>query len=41
VNELKIIEKLALKPANIHDSRIDLSIPRILCYRYKGYFGSG
>ena len=40
VNELKIIEKLAVTPANIHDSQIDLSIPGIICYRDKGYFGS-
>ena len=40
VNEMKIIEKLAVTPANVHDSRIDLSIPGIVCYRDKGYFGS-
>ena len=40
VNEIKIIEKLAVTPANIHDSQIDLSIPGIICYRDKGYFGS-
>ena len=40
VNEIKIIEKLAVTPANIHDSKIDLSIPGIICYRDKGYFGS-
>ena len=40
VNEMKIIEKLAVTPANIHDSKIDLSIPGIICYRDKGYFGS-
>ena len=40
VNEMKIIEKLAVTPANVHDSQIDLSIPGIVCYRDKGYFGS-
>ena len=40
VNEIKIVEKLAVTPANIHDSKIDLSIPGIICYRDKGYFGS-
>ena len=40
VNEMKIIEKLAVTPANVHDSQIDLSIPGIICYRDKGYFGS-
>ncbi|MGP6240434.1 transposase [Cuniculiplasma sp. SKW4] len=40
VNEIKIIEKLSVTPANIHDSQIDLSIPGIICYRDKGYFGS-
>jgi len=40
VNEIKIIEKLSLTPANVHDSKIDLSIPGIICYRDKGYFGS-
>ena len=40
MNEIKIIEKLSLTPANVHDSKIDLSIPGIICYRYKGYFGS-
>jgi len=40
VNEMKIIEKLSVTPANVHDSKIDLSIPRIVCYRDKGYFGS-
>ena len=40
VNEIKIIEKLSVTPANVHDSRIDLSIPGIICYRDKGYFGS-
>ena len=33
VNEIKIIEKLSITPANVHDSRIDLSIPGIICYR--------
>ncbi|CAC11523.1 hypothetical protein [Thermoplasma acidophilum] len=37
---MKIIEKLAVTPANIHDAKIDLSIPGIICYRDKGYFGS-
>lgn len=40
MNEIKIIDKLAVTPANIHDSQIDLSIPGIICYRDKGYFGS-
>ncbi|MCL4314232.1 MAG: transposase [Candidatus Thermoplasmatota archaeon] len=40
VNEMKIIEKLAVTPANVHDSQIDLSIPGIICYRDRGYFGS-
>ena len=33
VNEIKIIGKLSVTPASIHDSRIDLSIPGIICYR--------
>ncbi|MDS0257005.1 IS5 family transposase [Thermoplasmatales archaeon AK] len=36
----KNIEKLSVTPANVHDSMIDLSIPGIVCYRDKGYFGS-
>ena len=40
VNEIKIIEKLSITPANVHDSQIDLSLPGIICYRDKGYFGS-
>ena len=40
VNEIKIIERLSFTPANVHDSIIDLSIPGIVCYRDKGYFGS-
>jgi IS5 family transposase len=40
VNEINIIVKVAATPANIHDSQIDLTIPRIICYRDKGYFGS-
>ena len=40
VNEIKIIEKLSLTPASVHDSKIDLSIPGIICYRDKGYFGA-
>jgi IS5 family transposase len=40
VNEIKIIEKLTVTPANVHDSKIYLSIPGIVCYRDKGYFGS-
>jgi IS5 family transposase len=40
VNEIKIIEKLSVTPANVHYSQIDLSIPGIICYRDKGYFGS-
>ena len=39
-NEIKIMEKLSVTPANLHDSQIDLSIPGIVCYRDKGYFGS-
>ncbi|MCL4451968.1 MAG: transposase [Candidatus Thermoplasmatota archaeon] len=40
MNEVKIIEKLSVTPANVHDSQIDLSLPGIICYRDKGYFGS-
>ena len=40
VNEIKIIEKLSVTLANVHDSQIDLSISGIICYRDKGYFGS-
>ena len=40
VNEIKIIEKLSVTTANVHDSQIDLSIPGIICYGDKGYFGS-
>ena len=40
VNEIKIIEKLSLKPVNAHDSQIDLSFPGITCYRDEEYFGS-
>ena len=40
VNEIKIIEKLSVTPANVHDSMIDLSIPGIVYYRDNGYFGS-
>ena len=40
VNEMKIIERLAVTPANVHDPQIDLGIPGIVCYRDKGYFGS-
>lgn len=36
----KIIEKLAVTTASTHDSQIDLSLPGIICYRDKGYFGS-
>ena len=32
--------RLAVTPANVHDSQIDLSLPGIICYRDKGYFGS-
>ena len=31
VNELKIIEKLSVTPAGVHDSQIDLSLPDIVC----------
>jgi IS5 family transposase len=41
VNEIRIIWKLSVTPANVHDSRIDLNIPGTVCYRDKGYFGSG
>ena len=40
VNEIRIIEKLSVTPANVHYSQIDLSIPGTICYRDKGYFGS-
>ncbi len=40
VNEIKITEKLSVTTVNVHDSQIDLSIPGIICYRDKGYFGS-
>ncbi len=40
VNEIKIIEKLSVTSANVHDSQIDLSIPGIICYRDMRYFGS-
>ena len=30
VNEIRIIEKLSVSPANVHDSQIDLSIPGIV-----------
>ena len=40
VNRIKIIEKLSVTPANVHDSQIDLSLPGIICYRDKGYFRS-
>ena len=35
VNEIRVIEKLSVTPANIHDSQTDLSIPGIVCYRDK------
>ena len=38
VNAIKIIEKLSVTPANAHDSRIDPSIPGIICHKDKGYF---
>ena len=40
VNEIKIIEKLSLTPANAHDSQIDLSFLGITYYRDKEYLGS-
>ena len=40
VDEIKIIEKLSVTTSNVNDSQIDLSIPGIICYRDKGYFGS-
>lgn len=39
-NEIKIIEKLSVTPANVHDSQIDLSIPGMVEYKDKGYFCS-
>ncbi len=39
-NEIKILEKLSVTPANVHDSQIVLSLPGVVCYRDKGYFGS-
>ena len=39
-DEIKIIEKLSVTPANVHDSKIDPSLPGIRCYRDKGYLGS-
>ncbi len=39
-NGIKIMEKLSVTPANVHDSRIDLSLPGVVCYRGKGYFCS-
>ena len=41
VNEIKILERMSVTPANVHDSQIDLSNPGIVVYRDKGYFGSG
>ena len=40
MNEIKIIEKLSVTLANVHDSPIDLSFLGITCYRDKEYFGS-
>jgi IS5 family transposase len=40
INEIEIIEKLSVTPANVHDPMIDLSIPGIVYYRDTGYFGS-
>ncbi len=40
VNEIKIIEKLAVTSASVHNSQIDLPIPGIVCYRHKRYFCS-
>ena len=40
MNEMKIIERLAVTPANVHGSQTDLIIPGIVHYRDKGYFGS-
>ena len=39
VNEIKIIEKLPVAPANVHDSKIGLSLPGIVCNRNKRCFG--
>ena len=40
VNEIKIIEKLAVTPANVYCSHRGLSMPGIVCYSDKGHFGS-
>jgi IS5 family transposase len=37
VNEIKIIEKLSMKPTTVHGSHIDLIIPGILFCRDSGY----
>ena len=38
MNEIKINEKLSVKPANVHDSQINLSLLGIICYWDKGIF---
>lgn len=40
MNEIKIVEKLSVRPAKINNSQIDLSYLGIICYRDKAYFGS-
>ena len=40
VDEIKIIEKISVTSASVHDSQMDLSIPGIICYRDKGYYCS-
>jgi IS5 family transposase len=40
INKGSTSEKLSVTAANLHDSQMDLSIPEIICYRDKGYFGS-
>ena len=40
VKEFKIVERLSATPANVHDLQIHLSLPGIIGYSDKGYFGS-
>jgi len=37
--DLGLIRDLETTPANVHDSRVDLSLPGEVVYRDKGYFG--
>jgi IS5 family transposase len=37
--DLGLIRDLGTTPANVHDSRVDLSLPGEVVYRDKGYFG--